>query len=236
MAESEGGGSRGSGAAARLAAWMALTVALQGALWATGFKTAALADAIERGAARAETLRVAEVGDELVRKAVRGQEATRPFWTALALLGDFVVEPLALPVRALAAATLLAGLAALVGRSPDFGRALAENARLQGIWVLGLATRVALAIALRRPGIDTSMALALPPGSYPAPLWVALQQLDAFALVGWVLMARGAWRRGQANLATAALICGGLWLMEASARIILTLIFEAGMRLTLIPE
>ena len=236
MSASAGGGSRKPRTAARLALWMTLTVALQGGLWVTGFKTAALAEAIERGAARAETLRIAEVGDDLVRKAVRSQEATRPFWTTLALLGDFVVEPLALPLRALAVATLLAGLAALVGRPPGFGRALAENADLQGIWVLGLATRAALAVALRRPGADTSLALALPPGTYPAPAWVALHQLDAFALLGWTLMARGTWRRGQANLAVAILVCTGFFLAEAAGRIVFTLTFEAGMRLTLIPE
>jgi len=231
-----GGGSRGPGTAARLALWMALTVALQGALWTTGFKTAAMTEAIERGAARAETLRMAEVGDDLVRKAVRSQEATRPFWTTLGLLGDFVVEPLALPLRALAVATLLAGLAALLGRPPDFARALAEDADLQGIWVLGLATRAALSIALRRPGSDTSLTLAFSPGTYPAPFWVALHQFDAFALLGWALLARGAWGRGQANLAVASFVCAGLFCAESAARIVLTLIFEGGMRLSLIPE
>ena len=150
------------------------------------------------------------MGDDLVRKAVRLQQATRPFWTTLALIGDFVVAPWPRALRSLAAAALLGSLAALVGRPPGFAAALAENAEAQGFWVSGLAVRVALAIALRRTEADTSLALVLPPGSYPAAAWAALRQLDAFALLGWAALARSAWRRGQANLATAVLVCLGL--------------------------
>lgn len=220
----------------RLALWMAAILALQAISWAGGAPTAALSEAVERGAARAERAKIAEVGDELVRKAVRLQQATRPFWTTLAAIGDFVVAPLAPALRSLAAAALLSSLAALVGRPPGFARAMAENAGAQGFWVLGLAVRVVLAAALRRTEADTSLALALPPGSYPAAAWVALHQLDAFALLGWAAMARGAWRRGQANLATAALACLGLWLVESLFRVVAALSTGAGMRLTLMPE
>ena len=227
----------GNGHALRwLGLWLALTIALQGALWATGFRAAALAEGVERGAARAESARVAEVGDDLVRKAVKLQESTLPFWTILAAIGDFVVEPLALVMRALLAAVLLGGLAALVGRPPGFERALADNAGAQGFWVLGLAVRVALMIALKRGDVELSPTLALPPGVYPATWVVGLRQLDPFALLGWSAMARGAWGRGQANLAVAGLVCGLLWAAEAAVWVTFTLVFEAGMRLSLIPE
>ena len=220
----------------RLGLWVALTIALQGALWATGFRAAALAEAVERGAERAESARIAEVGDDLVRKAVKLQESTLPFWTTLAVIGDFVVEPLTLVLRALLAAVLLGGFAALVGRPPGFERALAENAGAQGFWVLGLAVRVGLMIALKRGDVELSPTLMLAPGTYPATVVVGLRQLDPFAFLGWLAMARGAWSRGQANLAVAGLVCGMLWAAEAMARVAGTLVFEAGMRLSLMPE
>jgi hypothetical protein len=154
----------------------------------------------------------------------------------LALLDDFAAEPLALAVRATLAATLFSSLAALTGRPAGFDRALAACAAAQGFWVLGLAVRVVLMLALRRGDVETSLALLLPPGSYPAPAWVALRQADAFALLGWAVLARGGWRRGQVNLATAVLVCALLALGEAALRTGATLVIEAGMRLTLLPE
>jgi hypothetical protein len=234
-------GDGGHGAAAprvgpTLAAWMALAVALQGVVWAAGFRPVALGVAVETGAARAESRGIGEQGDDVIRKAIRLQRDSLTFWTTLALLGDFVVEPLSLALRAVVVAVLLSGLAALAGRPVGFGPALAECAAAQGFWVLGLAVRVGLMVALRRGEVETSMALALPPGTHPAALWVASRQVDAFALLGWLALARGGWRRGQVNLATALLLCGMLWLGESAARIAGTLVAEAGMRLTLIPE
>ena len=219
-----------------LALWMGAILAFQALSWASGARTAALAEAVERGAARAERAKIAEVGDDLVRKAVRLQQATLPFWTTLTLIGDFAIAPLSPALRSLAAAALLSSLAALVGRPPGFGAAMVGNAKAQGYWVLGLAVRVGLETAMRRTTADTSLALALPPGAYPAALWVALRQLDAFALLGWAAMARGSWRRGQANLATACLACLALWLAESTFCALGTLATGAGMRLALLPE
>jgi hypothetical protein len=216
--------------------WMMLVVALQGLVWAFGIRATALAVAVEQGAARIETRGIGEVGDDVIRKAIRLQRASLAFWTTLAVLGDFVVEPLALAVRAVVVAVVLSGLAALVGRPSRFGPALAECSAAQGFWVLGLAVRVALMLALRRTDVETSLALILPPGSYPAPMWVALRQVDAFALLGWIALARGGRRRGQVNLATAVLVCTLLALGEAVVRIGATLVIEAGMRLMLLPE
>jgi len=101
--------------------------------------------------------------------------------------------------------------------------------------VLGLAVRVALMIALGRPEAETSATLLLPPGTHPATLWIALRQLDAFAALGWLAMAAGAWRRGQAGLPGALFVCAGLAVTEAILRIGAALVLGAGMRMTLIP-
>lgn len=216
--------------------WLVLTLAIQGGFWLIGSRPTRLAEAVERGAARIETRTRGEVSDDTIRKAIRTQRDTLPFWTTLALIGDFVVEPLAPTVRSLVAAVLFSALAALVGRSTGFGPALAENARLQGIWVMGLATALGLTLALGRAEVETSAALFLPPGRHPAAAWVALRQLDAFALLGWLAMAHGAWRRGQANMVVALLGCGFLMIGEASLRIAAGLVLGAGMRLTVLPD
>ena len=72
---------------------------------------------MEKGAARVESLGIGEIGDDLIRKSIRTQRDTLPFWTVLAMLGDFLVEPVSLAVRALAVATAFGALAALTGRS-----------------------------------------------------------------------------------------------------------------------
>lgn len=214
----------------RLALWVVLTVGLQAALWLSGYRAPALAEAVERGAEQVDTSRVGEVGDDLVRKAVRMQRATLPFWTTLALIGDFIVEPLALGVRAMVAATLLSGAAGLAGRPFGFARATADCVAAQGYWVLGLAVRVLLTIVLRSPEVETSLALGLPPGTYPAILWLIPRQLDAFALLSWITIAWRARQRGQTSLGTALLLCGLLALGEATLRIGATLVVEGGMR------
>jgi hypothetical protein len=213
-----------------LTLWIVLTIGLQGVLWLSEYRTPALAEAVESGAERVETSNSGEAGDDRVRKAVRMQRDTLPFWTTLALLGDLVVEPLALVVRAMGAATLLSGAAGLAGRPFGFARAMPACVAAQGYWVMGLAARVLLTIILRTPEVDTSLGLALPPGTYPALIWLIPRQLDVFALLGWVAIAGGAWRRGQTRLVSALLICGLLGLGEATLRIGTTLVVEAGMR------
>jgi hypothetical protein len=138
-------------------------------------------------------------------------------------------------VRATAVATLLSALAALVGRPGGFGPALGACIDAQGAWVLGLAIRTALALAQGRPEVETSLALALPPGIHPAATWMAFRQADVFALWGWAAMALGGWRRGQANLLVASSACASVALGEATLRVGFALMTGAGMRLTLLP-
>lgn len=218
-----------------LALWVALVLGLNGVIWLGGFRTGALAEGIEQGAAQVESRGIGEVSDDLIRRAIETQHKTLSFWTTLAWLGDFLVEPLALVVRALAAATLFASVAALVGRPVRYELALNQCATAQGLWVLGLAVQAALMIALRRGDIETSLTLLLPQGIYSAAVWLALQQLDLFVVLGWGVLARGAWRRGQVNLAAAVAICLVLWLVEALIRIAIGLVLGAGARLTIAP-
>jgi hypothetical protein len=215
---------------------MALLVVLNAVQWGVGLRAGGLGEAVELGAAHAETRNAGEVGDDLIRKAIQTQRDTLPFWTTLALLGDFLAEPLVLGLRALAAATAFSALAALVGRPVHYDRALADCAAAQGLWVLGLAVRVGLAAALGRPDVETSPALLLPPGTHPAPLVLALRQLDPFALLGWCTLARGAWRRGETNLFAASAVCGAFWCGESLARVAVGLVVGAGMRLDVMPE
>lgn len=215
--------------------WILLVLILQTTLWVTGFRPFELNQAVDQGAARVERRSLGEVGDDLIREGIANQRDTIRFWTALALLGDFVMEPLSLALRATAVAVVFSALAALTGRPIEFGRALAASVVLQGIWVLGLATRTALMIVLQRPEVETSAVLALPPGPYPAPFWEALRQLDAFALFGWSALALTGWRRGQVSLLTAIIVCLLLWTVEAGLRISGTLMMGAGMRLTIVP-
>jgi hypothetical protein len=91
-------------------------------------------------------------------------------------------------------------------------------------------------IALRRPEAETSLCLLLPPGRWPALVWEAAKQVDAFVLIGWTALARGAWRREQTNLVAASTICGLLWLAESALRVGYSLVVGAGMRLTVLPE
>ena len=210
-------------------------MALQGVVWLSGFRPVSLGIAVERGAAEVERKSIGEVPEEVIRKAIRIQRQTKPFWTTLALLGDFGVEPLSLVLRALTAATLFAGLAALTGRPIGFQAGLDSCAASQGYWVFGLAVRVGLMIALKKADVETSLALVLRPGPTRAYLWLAARQVDVFALIGWMSMALGARRRGQTNLFAAISVCLALWLLESVCRVAFDLIIGAGMRLTVLP-
>jgi hypothetical protein len=218
-----------------LALWVCLTVGLEGLLWRSGARGLALSEAVEQGAARIEARSFGEVSEHQVRKAIRAQHATLPFWTTVALLGDFLFEPLSIVARPLFVAILLAAMAALVGRPGQFNAAFGACAKIQGVWVLGLAVRVVLMLALRHDDAETSLALALPSGTLPALALLAARQVDAFALWGWAVMALGGWRRGQANLAVALLTCALPALAEAALRLNIGLMVGAGMRLALLP-
>jgi hypothetical protein len=219
-----------------LAFWVIATLCLQAALWLSGARGTELAEAVEFGAARAETRGIGEVGDDVVRKAIALQHDTTPFWTVLTLFGDFVVEPLSLPLRAGFVAMIFAGIALLRGRAADFSRGMAACAMAQGFWVLGLAVRAALAIGLRRAEIETSPTLLLPPGTHPGAVWVALRQLDVFALLGWVAMARCGIVRMRVGVIATLAVCVFLFVIEAIFRVQFSVVIEAGMRLSLLPE
>lgn len=219
-----------------VAPWMALWVAIQGVVWWLGFPAARLERGVEQGAARVEARTVGEVDDDVVREAISAQRQTFRFWRALALVGDFVVGPAGLVVRALAAAVAFAGLAALWGRPIGFDRGLAAAAGAQGYWVLGLAVRAGLMIGLRRAEVETSPTLLLPAGTYPAAVWLALGRLEVFGLIGWLALARGAWSRGQAPLAATLGVALVLWGIEGALNLAAGLVLGAGMRLTLVPD
>lgn len=219
-----------------LVAWLVILVAIHAVVWVAGLPDTTIEVAVDEGAAKAESWGVGETGDDVVRKAIRLQNETLPFWKTIALLRDFLADPLALIVRAASVTVLFSGLAALTGRPVGFGAAFRDNVRAQGLWVLGAGVSAALMIALRRPEVETGLTLFLPSGHYDAATWVALSKIDVFALIGWTLMALGGWRRGQVNLALAGLICGMLALLECVARIALALTIGASMRLTLMPD
>jgi hypothetical protein len=216
--------------------WIGLWMLIQGLLWITGFKTTALSVAIETGAAEVERRAVGEIGEDETREAISDQRKTIRFWTALALVRDFVIGPAGLLLRAMLAAVLFAALGAMRGITTGFGDGLQATAKAQGFWVVGMAVQAALMIVLRRGDIETSAVVALPPGTYPAALWLSLRELEPFALAGWFVMARGAWVRGQSSLAAALLVVGVLWAVEASIRISAALVLGAWTRQTLIPD
>ena len=218
-----------------LAVWTVLTVVTLCGLWVAGFRTRGLIEAVDRGAAKVESFRVGELNDDLIRKTIQTQRDTLPFWTVLALLGDFLVEPAALATRALAAATAFSAIAALRGRTIGYERALAACSAAQGFWVLGLLVRAVLMVALKRDEIETSAALFLSPGVYPAYLCLALRQLDLFALIGWGAMATGGVRRGQVKWPGAISMVLLLAGFEAVTRVAIASVLGAGMRLSVMP-
>ncbi len=215
--------------------WMVLVVALNGLRWVGGFPSGLLAEGIEEGVARAEKQAKGETSDEQIRKAIRTQRETLSFWTALAAIDDFLIEPVFLAGRAVAVATLFTGIAALAGRTVQYERALVESARAQGFWVLGLATRLGLMIVLRRgeTEIETSAAFFLPPGAYPASLWMVYRQLDLFALFGWIALARSGWKRSDTSLPGAVLVCASLGSVELALRVAAGLLMGGAIRLSL---
>jgi hypothetical protein len=192
--------------------------------------------AIEAGAAEVERRAVGEVGEDEIREAIALQRDTLPFFQALAILGNFVVGPLALGARAVCAAVVFAGLAALAGRPIGFGKGLEAAAGAQGFWVAGLAVQTVLAILLGRSEVETSATLLLDPGSHRAVVWVSLRQVDLFALLGWLALARGAWKRGQASMIGAAACVFLLGSAEGLLRIGVELVLGGWMRLSLLPE
>ncbi len=219
-----------------LAIWVALLVAIHAADWLVGARPAALARAVEQGEAKVEAQTLgADLSADAARKMIQLQRDTRPFWTTLALLGDFGVDPLALVLRPLLVATLFAAWAALAGRPSGFAPALHESAVLQGLWLVGPALTLALTLAGGSGGADTSLGLFLPPGPHSAWIWTALHQADLCALWGWLALAWTGWRRGQVSLTLALATVLPLLVVEVAGRGAAAAIIGAGMRLTIVP-
>ncbi len=127
-------------------------------------------------------------------------------------------------------------MAALSGRPVRFPAAVAQCAAWQGVWVLGLAVQVILMFGFDRPHVETSVLMFLPKESFTAREWSALQQVDVFALVGWLGMAWSAYRRGQANPFVAGIICFILAVGEAYLFYQASLLINLSMRMTLFPQ
>lgn len=221
--------------AAQLVLWMALIAGLQGILWLTGFKESALREAVAQGAGEAERRAVGETDEETIREKIRTQHDTLPFWMALAMIGDFLVEPLMLAGRATVAATVFTAVAALFGRAVRFDLAMAECITCQLFWVLEAAVRVVLTLGLREGAVETSLLLFLPPGTYSIVTWTLLRQLGLLTITGWLVMAWRARRRGETSLVAAILICGLLAMTETGLRTAAGLVIGAQMRLVLAP-
>jgi hypothetical protein len=171
----------------------------------------------------------------VIRKAIQMQRDTMPFWATLQLVGDLVIAPAMLGIRAVAVAAIFSAWAAMRGRPTRFGRAMAESVRWQGVWVLSAVTQLVLTLMLAGREIDTSLAVMLPPGEYHASVWMSLKQMDLFAMFGWCALAMGAWRRKQAGLIMAVLITLFLFLLENSVASSFNLILGAAMRVSLMP-
>lgn len=219
-----------------LTVWMLLVVILNGVVWTTGVPDYDLAVGVERGAARVEERSVGEENADVVRKSIQLQRDSLPFWKVITLVGDFLIEPLWIALRAFSAAVALSAVAALTGRPVRFPTAMRECVAWQGVWVLGLAVRVALMLAMHRSEVDTSIVLWLPPRMFAAREWVVLQQIDCFALIGWLGIAWGACRRGQASLWASLLTCLFVAAVEAPIIAGTSLLVNLGLRLALFPE
>lgn len=221
---------------ANVGPWIAVWLLLQALSWGLGIPQARLSRAVEAGAAEVERRSVGEISDDDVRESIATQRETLGFFEALQFVGDFVLGPLGLIFRSLAAGVLFAGAAAASGRSIGFDRGLEDCARAQGFWVVGLAVQVFLTMMTGRPEVETSATLLLPSEPQQAAVWLTLAQFDLFAIAGWAFMARAAWVRRQTSLTAAIAIVVVLGLFEATLVSSAALTMGGWQRLTLIPE
>jgi hypothetical protein len=219
-----------------LALWMSLVVILHGITWTTGVPDYETADAVEKGAARVEQRSMGEDSQDVVRKSIQLQRDTLPFWTVIRIVGDLVVAPSWIALRALIVAVAFCAVAAISGRPVRFPEAMRDCVAWQGVWVLSLLVQTILMLVLRRPHIDTSVALLFPPRTWGAGTWVLLHEIDCFAMIGWLGLAWSACVRRQANLLVALVTCFVLVVVEANVRAPFELLFNLGMRLTVFPE
>jgi len=219
-----------------LMVWMALVVVFNGVIWTTGVTDHRLAQAVEDGAAAVEKQHVGEENEDVVRKAIQTQRDTLRFWTVIAAIRDFVIAPLFLGLRAIAVAVALSAVAATAGRPVRFDDSMHECVAWQGVWVTGLAVRAVLMLALDRSAISTSVQMFLAEESYTASTWLLYEQLDCFALIGWLGMAWGGWRRGQAGLLMAVIVCIVLAAIDVGIHGAASVVVNLGMRMSLMPQ
>ncbi|MDX2038901.1 MAG: hypothetical protein SFX72_19805 [Isosphaeraceae bacterium] len=216
--------------------WACLLLSTTALPWLSGVTELGLNTAVEAGQARIETKTRGEVGDDAIRKAIHLQRSTLPFWRTLSALGDFVVDPAMIAIRALVTATLFSAFAAVSARPIEFAAAFRDCARLQYYWVLGPLLRILLIGLLHREQVGLSPSIFLSPGRHPAGLVVFLDCFDFFVIAGWIHLAFAGWSRRQANLVVSSSICVTLAIVEASVRSGWVLMIGAGMRLCLMPE
>jgi hypothetical protein len=219
-----------------LMVWMALVVVFNGAIWTTGVIDRGLAQAVEDGAAEVEKQHVGEDNEDVVRKEIQTQRDTLRFWTVIAAIRDFVIAPLSLGLRAIAVAVALSAAAATAGRPVRFDDSMHECVAWQGVWVAGLAVRLVLMFVLNRSAVSTSLQMFLAEESYTASTWLAFEQLDCFALIGWLGMAWGGWHRGQAGALMAVIACVVLATIDVGIHSSASLVVNLGMRMSLMPQ
>ena len=188
---------------------------------------------VQRLLKRAEIEGQADDNEETIRERVRTQQDTVPFWTALTMVGDFVLDPAMLALRAAVVATIFSALAAMFGRTIRFDLAMAESVSCQWLWVLQAAITVTLTLALPNKSIETSLVLLLPSGTHGVVSWVVLRQLGFLIVLGWFALAWCGWRRGETGLPSALVWCISLAATEAAVRTALVLLVGAQMRLAL---
>lgn len=215
--------------------WMVLVILLYGLLWLAGFQQRHIAEAVEAGAALLESRSIGEMSEQSIRDSLEDQRDTRRFWTVVLLIGNFCIEPLVLPLRALTVAVAFSAWAALMGRPAAFHGMWAVSAVWQGLWVLAVATQAGAVLLSGNHEVNTSIAMFLPDEIVAAHLWLIADNVHPLALFGWIILSWKAWRLRQANWFMAMLIGSVLLSLELLIRVSCGIVVGASMRLTLIP-
>ncbi len=182
----------------RLAMSMILIGAANLSLWCNGIRQQDLRDAIEIGAASIDDNAKGDVEEDQIRESIRLQRQSEEFWSTLAILGDFIIEPIYPALRALIVTVAFASVAAVFGRPVGYGVALADNMSWQIFWAAGIGLECAMRILIS-PDAENSLAVFMPAKEYPAATALALAILNPFAICGWLAIGWTTWKRKQAN-------------------------------------
>ena len=122
---------------------------------------------------------VGEDSEDVVRKSIQLQRDSLRFWTDVALVGDFLIAPSWIALRAFLVAVALSAVAAISGRPVRFPAAMRDCVAWQGVWVLGLAVQVVLMLVLQRSGHrDVGCVAACRPGVMRLGNGSLLHQID----------------------------------------------------------